>query len=272
MRDQEIRQRIDSFEKWHYRFDLRGNLTPLRARRVNRHAQRKGYFFDPLVGLFGGTLAGKRVLDLACNAGFWSLHSARAGCDYVLGIDGRQMHVDQANLVFEVEEVGRDRYDFVRGDIFETDLTRYGPFDVVLCLGLMYHVSKHVNLMEIISAVNTDVLVVDTTLSTLPGSVLELVRQDTEKYLSALDYNLAMRPTRGAVRDLAELFGYSVVTLEPDFRDENGSPKWFGAPDYKDGSRRAFVCAKRSDLSALPARVEPSGSSVATPDAPDADE
>jgi len=62
--------------------------------------------------------------------------------------------VDQANFVFEAKEVERDRYDFFLGDLFETDLRGFGTFDVVLCLGLMYHVSKHVERMEMISEVN----------------------------------------------------------------------------------------------------------------------
>jgi hypothetical protein len=67
MRDEEIREKIDSFPYWHFRFDLNGNLTrPQRA----RQAWRTQYFFEPLVELLGGTLEGKRVLDLACNAGF----------------------------------------------------------------------------------------------------------------------------------------------------------------------------------------------------------
>jgi tRNA (mo5U34)-methyltransferase len=258
MQDAEIRQKIDSFQGWHYQFDLKGNLTPIRKKKfVNRQKQRKKHFFDPVVELFGGSLAGKRVLDLACNAGFWSLCAVRAGCDYVLGIDGRQMHIDQAEFVFEVEEVERDRYDFVVGDIFETDLRRFGTFDVVLCLGLMYHVSKHMNLMEKISEVNDDILIVDSTLSKAPGSVLELQRQDPDSYMSAVDYGLAMKPTKQAVRDLVEEFGYSVVTLEPDFRNEKGEPAWNGGRDYQNAARRAYICAKKSDLSFLPAKVEP---------------
>ena len=53
-----------------------------------------------------------------------------AGCDYVLGVDGRQMHVDQANFVFEVEGVESGRYDFVARDIFEIDFREFGRFDI----------------------------------------------------------------------------------------------------------------------------------------------
>jgi hypothetical protein len=70
MQDEEIRERIASFPHWHYQFDLKGNLTPIfKKGHVKRHAQRKKHFFDPLVGLFGGSLEGKRILDLGCNAG-----------------------------------------------------------------------------------------------------------------------------------------------------------------------------------------------------------
>jgi 2-polyprenyl-3-methyl-5-hydroxy-6-metoxy-1,4-benzoquinol methylase len=142
MRDNEIQQKIASFPQWHYRFDLKGNLTPIFEEGfANRHAQRKKYFFDPLVRLFGGSLAGKRVLDLGCNAGFWSLCAARAGCDYVLGIDGRQMHVDQANFVFEVEGINDEKYDFIKGDLFRLDFRDLGRFDIVLCLDVYCEVA-----------------------------------------------------------------------------------------------------------------------------------
>jgi tRNA (mo5U34)-methyltransferase len=258
MQDEEIKQKIASFPRWHYQFDLRGNLTPIHKEgRVNRHTKRKKHFFDPVVSLSGGSLEGKRVLDLASNAGYWSLAAIEAGADYVLGIEGRQMHVDQASFVFEVKEVERERYDFVLGDIFETDFRQFGAFDVVLCLGLMYHISKPIELMEKISEVNDDILVIDTTLAKARGSCLKIVPQDPESYMSAVDRSIAMRPTKQAVRDLAEHFGYSVVTLEPDFRNAKGEPAWTGGGDYRNGSRRAFVCAKKTDLGLLAAEAEP---------------
>jgi tRNA (mo5U34)-methyltransferase len=257
MQDEEIKQKIASFPRWHYQFDLRGALTPIfKESHVKRHAQRKKLFFDPLVELFGGSLEGKRVLDLGCNAGFWALSAAQAGCDYVLGIDGRQMHVDQANFVFEAKEVERERFDFFSGDLFETNLRRFGTFDVVLCLGLMYHISKHVELMEKISEVNSDVLVIDTTLSVANGSFLELRRESTKGFRMAVDRGLVMHPTKQAVRDLVEEFGYSVSVLEPLFRNEMGELEWMGR-GFRSGRRKAFVCAKKTDLSHLPAEVEP---------------
>lgn len=246
MTDEEIQKQIAAFPQWHYQFDLGGHLTPIREQEwVNRHNQRKQYFFDPLVQLHGNSLAGKRVLDLGCNAGFWSLHAARAGCDYVLGIDGRQMHVDQANFVFEVNGVDASRYDFLAADLFETDLIRFGKFDIVLCLGLMYHVSRHVELIEKIAGVNKDMLLIDTSLATEPGSLLKLRHDHAEDPRSAVDRTLVMAPTWEAMRDLATEFEYSVAVLKPRF------DSYEGAKDYRN-RRRAFLCAKQTDA----ARIE----------------
>ena len=210
----ELQRRIDAFPRWHYRFDLGGVSTPIwDESRINRHAQRRGYFFDPFVAHLGGSLAGKRVLDLGCNAGFWSLAAIEAGCDFVLGIDGREMHVDQAKLVFEAKEIDPSRYEFVVGNLFEMDWSAFGRFDVVLCLGLLYHVNKPVELLERIASVNDDLLVIDTNVSKAPGSFLEFHHESVDDPRNTLGYDLTSHPTPAAMHEMARLFGYETLTL-----------------------------------------------------------
>lgn len=258
MRDEEIKQGIAAFPRWHYQFDLKGHKTPIfEEQYVRRHTFRKDHFFDPLVRLAGGSLRGKRVLDLGCNAGFWSLSAAEAGCDFVLGVDGRQMHVDQSNFVFEAKEVDKERYDFVVGNVLDMDLGQFGTFDVVLCLGLLYHVSKPMELIEQASSANADLLVIDSTLSRRRDSVFEVRRDRLDEPRDAIDYELVLVPTKQAVLDLTEQFGYSAVTLKPPFAGEEGGRGFRGLNDYRVGSRRAFFCAKQTDLSRTDVEVEP---------------
>jgi SAM-dependent methyltransferase len=246
MADRErLLERVEGFPRWHYEFDLNGVRTPTLDRsRANRHEQRKNYFFTPLVRLCGGSLAGKRVLDLGCNAGFWSLLAIEAGADFVLGIDGRQMHIDQAKLVFEVKEVEGSRYRFDVSDVFRVDLT--SEFDVVLCLGLLYHVSKPVELMERMSAWNSDLLVIDTTVDPVPGPYFRMRYQNVDDPRMAVDRPIALQPSKKAVSRLAREFGYrSVEMLRPRFTS------WNGCGSYRKGTRRAFVCAKNTALTDL---------------------
>ncbi|MGB6994679.1 MAG: class I SAM-dependent methyltransferase, partial [Thermoanaerobaculia bacterium] len=232
----ELHQRIHQFPQWHYQLDLGGELTPIfDKRQINRHEQRKRYFFDPLVAHLGGSLEGKRVLDLGCNAGYWSLLALQHGCDQLVAIDGRQMHIDQARLVFEVNEIDPGRYQLTQGNIFDIDLRQLGSFDIVFCLGLMYHVSKPVTLIEKIARVNSDLLIIDTSLAGLPGSLLHYKREILEDPRSGVDYDLVAYPTRRAVIDMVRPFGYTVVVPKPRFTD------WEGSADYRLRKRRAFL-------------------------------
>jgi SAM-dependent methyltransferase len=243
VRRDDIERRIASFPLWHYEFDLRGLKTPLHSPVLaNRHAQRARYFFDPLVAYFGGSLKGKRVLDLGCNAGFWALKAIEAGCDFVLGVDARRSNIEQARLVFAAMDVPPDRFAFVVDDVLRLDTSGHPPFDIVLNLGLLYHVGKPIELLEVAAAVNSDVLLIDTVVSTLPGCCLELTSESTDSPLHAVNSELVVHPTASAVVEMTRALGYRTVILEPDLTDTTG------CGDYTSAARRAFVCAKRSDL------------------------
>lgn len=251
MNADEIRNKIESFPRWHYQFDLNGQKTPIFDDfHINRHNQRKQYFFDPLVAWFGGSLAGKRILDLGCNAGFWSLCACQAGCDFVVGIDGREMHIEQANFVFDVNGVSRSRYQFVKTNIFDVDFTQFGTFDIVFCLGLFYHINRPVELLEKISTVNTDVLLIDTVISKQEGSWLKLIQEDVNEPRMSVDYTLVFYPSPEAVLDLTQLFGYQTVIIKPEF------DSYEGVQDFKEGNRRAFISAKISNPNTFPAKFE----------------
>ena len=165
------------------------------------------------------------------------------------------MHIEQANLVFEVREIEKAKHQFVLGNVLEVDFQQWGHFDIVLCLGLLYHVSKPMVLMERVCQVNSDVLVIDTQLSGASGSYLELRHENLDDPRHAVDCELVMVPTKQAVVDMARQLGYAAVVLKPGFQD------WTGCEDYELGTRRAFLCAKKTDISDLPVEAESIGPS-----------
>jgi SAM-dependent methyltransferase len=235
---QQIQARVDAIQPWHYEFDLDGVRTPVyRHDFANRHLERRRIGFDPLVRAAGGSLRGKRILDLGCNAGYWSLAAIEAGADFVLGVDGRQMHIDQANLVFEVKDVDHSRYRFELGNIFTHEFDQ--DFDAVLCVGLMYHIAKPVELFELFSGVNASLILIDTVLSLLPTSAFRVQREKSlDDPRAALDYEMVLIPTRQAVIDLATQFGYDAVVLTHPIKNSTGMT------DYKEKLRAMFICAK----------------------------
>lgn len=236
MTPEELEDRIDSFHAWQYRFELPGGVTtPVPdGRLILRQQERRRYFFEPMLSLLGGSLRGRRVLDLGCGAGFWALEAVRSGAEHVHGVDHDETALQQARLVFEASDVDPARYEFERGDALEAQVG--GRFDVVLCLGLLNHVAKPVVLFERIAAASPDLIVLESELVTTSGSVFELA--DSADGRRSAEHRLVLIPSRGAVHALAAELGFHSVALAPAMRD------YTGLDDYRGGRRRAFVCAR----------------------------
>lgn len=240
----DVSEKIASFKHWHYDFEIEGQRTsPDRARwQEIRAAQSIG----PAVELFGGSLAGRRVLDLGCNGGFFSLKAIEAGAEFVLGIDGREMYVAQAQFIFDAYGIETSRYAFVCGSFLDFPFKDYGPFDLVLCLGVLYHVSSPLHLLERISEVNSDVLVIDTKLSRLEGAAMEVHRENVDGPLNAVNESLVLVPTMQAVVTLVRAVGYPAVGLLPPVSPEDPVME-----RYRFGIFGTFVCTKERDISGL---------------------
>lgn len=243
----ELEERIAAFPWWYYKFDFPGGAsTPVvEAGTINRAEQMRSYVFDALLRVMGGSLRGHRVLDLGCNAGLWSLSAIEAGADFVLGVDGLQMAIDQANLVFEAKAVDPSRYRFEHGDVFTHAFVE--EFDVVLCLDFLDQVAKPVELFELMSGVGAETIVIETSLSPASDSYFEVCT--LEDPLWTLEERMVLVPTREAVIELAGEFGFAIVPLAHSISDYEGMSA------YQRGRRLAFMCSKHTSLDGL--AVEP---------------
>ena len=77
-----------------------------------------------------------RILDLGANEGGFATEFASHGAR-VRSIEGREGHVAKAK--FAAECLGLDNVEITQGDVRDLDRERDGGFDVVLCLGILYH-------------------------------------------------------------------------------------------------------------------------------------
>ena len=77
-----------------------------------------------------------RVLDLAAHEGLFAVEFARRGAE-VVAVEIREEHVEKA--AFARDALGLDRLEVRRDDVRGVTPERYGEFDLVLCLGILYH-------------------------------------------------------------------------------------------------------------------------------------
>ncbi len=80
-----------------------------------------------------------RVLDLACEEGAFGIEMARGGAE-VVAVEGRAANVARAR--FAAQALGLDRYEVHEEDVRNVDAGSYGEFDVVLNIGILYHLDQ----------------------------------------------------------------------------------------------------------------------------------
>jgi SAM-dependent methyltransferase len=84
----------------------------------------------------GPPFAGLRVLDLACLEGQYAVEFACQGAAAV-GIEGREANLEKAR--FAQRALGLSELTFAHDDVRNLCPETYGTFDIVLCLGILYH-------------------------------------------------------------------------------------------------------------------------------------
>lgn len=77
-----------------------------------------------------------RVLDLGAYEGGFAVELARLGAT-VVAVEGREPHVEKARFAAHV--LGLERLEVLHEDVRALGGLELAPFDVVLCLGVLYH-------------------------------------------------------------------------------------------------------------------------------------
>jgi len=126
-----LRRRIEDLGPWFHNLELDGIAT------APQH-----FLGDyPRVKLAGfvhalpESLAGKSVLDIGCNAGFYSFEMLRRGAERVVAMDSDERYLAQARLAAEV--LG---YDLELRLLSAYDVAQLRErFDLVIFMGVLYH-------------------------------------------------------------------------------------------------------------------------------------
>lgn len=115
-----------------------------------------------LTQALSGDFAGRRVLDIGCNEGYFSAECALQGAE-VLGIEARLINIKKLEFVKSV--LGLPSFRFVRDDAMSVTRERYGSFDVALVMGLLYHLEEPFTLLENVSRLCNGFALIDTLIS-----------------------------------------------------------------------------------------------------------
>ena len=139
-----LRERVDALGEWFHNLDL-GGIQTAPHHPLGDYPQLKWRRFAHAVP---ADLRGRTVLDIGCNAGFYSQEMKRRGADRVLGIDSDERYLAQARFAAEV--TGLD-IEFRRLSVYELPLLQE-RFDLVLFMGVLYHMRWPLLALDLIHA------------------------------------------------------------------------------------------------------------------------
>ena len=145
---------------------LPGGLATVRPH-VTAEERRTHAVLQAVADGLGGDLDGIRLLDLGAAEGRHSIEFARHGAE-VVAVEGRPGNCEK--IRFLKDALSLDRLEVVESDVRELSVETHGEFDVVLCLGLLYHLDGEsaVRLIRTIGAMTRRLALVDTLVSLTP--------------------------------------------------------------------------------------------------------
>jgi tRNA (mo5U34)-methyltransferase len=126
-----IARRVSELGEWFHNIDLCGTQTAPDHFLGDYPAVKWRQFAHAIPA----DLRGKSVLDVGCNAGFYSIEMKRRGAARVVGIDSDEHYLAQARFAAEVLGVELELH---RLSVY--DVASLGQrFDLVLFMGVLYH-------------------------------------------------------------------------------------------------------------------------------------
>jgi tRNA (mo5U34)-methyltransferase len=147
----ELRALVNSYG-WHHQIDLgHGIVTPGRDRSASK-----------LQALELPSLAGKSVLDIGAWDGYFSFAAEQLGASRVVALDSVIWHnVSKAPFEIARKALGSNVED-VELEVIDISPEAVGQFDVVLFLGVLYHMRDPMLALEAVCSVTKELLVVET--------------------------------------------------------------------------------------------------------------
>jgi tRNA (mo5U34)-methyltransferase len=160
-------------------------------------------------------LTGKNVLDIGAWDGFFSFECERRGAKRVLAIDTYSWDTYGKDGFLLAHETLKSKVEHQRCAAEDIDAA-LGSFDLVLCLGVFYHLRSPIQVLDRIRKVTTGSLILEThalvpavhekypLVSFFPGDGLE----------AGLRYEFSAEPTMEALKQMLRAAGFAKVDVK----------------------------------------------------------
>lgn len=211
---------VASVTDWHHRFEIvPGLVTP--------------GSYDPsfLLGKLAlpADLSGRRVLDLGPSDGYFSLELRRRGAE-VVAVDYRPKELHGFGVM---ERLSGLDFDYRQANLYDVTPEEFGTFDIVLFLGLLYHLPDLLRALLTVRRVCGGQMFIESHCAMEFAQETAAARYFRESSLSR-DFTNFWSPNRRCFSDILYDAGFDVE------REETWGDRYFAASRINDDPARAL--------------------------------
>jgi SAM-dependent methyltransferase len=159
-------------------------------------------------------ITGRRVLDLGCGPGRFGYASILLGAREVIGIDADKDMIAKGREALSQLPEG-DRMNLIQADAFDfLQATPPGEFDVILCIGWLYHTVRQIELFRHLGRIRPETIIIETSIADRKWAwwdrrpYLELHRETTDRQWSVDPDHLVMHPSAAFVEMMLDAISY----------------------------------------------------------------
>jgi tRNA (mo5U34)-methyltransferase len=140
----DLRARVAELGPWFQNIDLGGGLTTAPDHFLGDYPSFK---FARFADVLPADLEGRSVLDIGCNAGFYSIEMKKRGAGRVVGIDSDDRYLAQARLV--ADTLGFPDVEYRNLSVYHVGALGE-KFDLVIFMGVLYHLRHPLLALDLI--------------------------------------------------------------------------------------------------------------------------
>jgi tRNA (mo5U34)-methyltransferase len=217
---------------WMYAWQLTPTIqTPLLGPNLPAVHRTRSELIEPVArAALAAAGPGASAIDLACNEGWFSHQLLEWGAQRVVGVDVRAHNIQRATLLRDHYGIAPQRLQFVTADALELDVDEFGRFDVVLLLGLIYHLERPLEAIRVARRLSNRVCVIESQLTRqdrpivygdgTPNVYLQAeasfaawVENRPENPVASTEGVMSLVPNRAALESMARWAGFADVQL-----------------------------------------------------------
>lgn len=143
MEHQDLKNKIRQLGEWYQKINIQGIMTSYKGTKYS-NMENSSITWKKIDSYISGDYKKLRILDLGCNAGFYSIMAAKKGASLV-GIEASTKFFKQALFLKDYyEKLWKVKLDitYIQKDILDVDFSKMTKFNYIFALSILYHIGK----------------------------------------------------------------------------------------------------------------------------------